>query len=90
MIGSERCYERAHDKGMYEQKCFIPKDFFNWGNYSIDFLAFQRDRRIENIGFESDILSFTVANKQIAVGGYMGREPGDITPQFVFEEQKIS
>lgn len=90
LCGSERCYERAHDKGMYEQKCFIPKDFFNWGNYSIDFLAFQRDRRIENIGFESDILSFTVANKQIAVGGYMGREPGDITPQFVFEEQKIS
>ena len=88
--GGERCYEKAHDKGLYEQKCFIPKDFLNWGNYSIDFLAFQRDRHIENIGFESDIVSFTVANKQIAIGGYMGREPGDITPKFVFEEHKIS
>ena len=76
--GIFRCYMRA-----------FPKDFLNWGNYSVDLKVFQQTSYIDCIADESDIVSFTVATKQRALGAYMGREPGDITPVFVFTENKL-
>ncbi len=61
----------------------------NWGNYAIDFMAFQQENNIEVLANENDLISFTVANRQVAVGGYMGKEPGDITPKFDFREEKL-
>ena len=87
--GGERCYEKYHEKGEYIQTCIIPSDFLNWGNFSIDFMAFQQEREIEDLAFENDLISFTIANKAVALGGYMGKEPGDITPKFVFIEKKV-
>lgn len=87
--GGGRCYEIAHEAGDYEQICHIPANFFNWGNFAIDFMAFSQESNITDLVNESDIISFTIANRQIALGGYMGKEPGDITPKFDFEEHKL-
>lgn len=87
--GAGRCYDRHHEAGEYQQVCTIPANFLNWGNYAIDFIAFQKPNNIEILANEGDIISFTVANKQMAIGGYMGKEPGDITPKFDFVEEKL-
>ncbi len=87
--GAGRCYDRHHEAGEYQQVCTIPANFLNWGNYAIDFMAFQKPNNIEVLANEGDIISFTVANKQVAIGGYMGKEPGDVTPRFDFVEEKL-
>ena len=88
--GGERCYDKHHEAGEYEQTCIIPANFLNWGNYAIDFMAFQQINSIECLANEQDLISFTIANRQIAIGGYMGREPGDVTPKFEFVEKKLA
>ena len=87
--GRDRCYDTRHDAGEYEQICHLPKNFFNWGTYAIDFLALSQPSNIECLLSESDIISFTLANRPIEIGGWMGKEPGDITPVFDFSEKKI-
>lgn len=87
--GFDRCYEHYHEAGEYEQTCIIPENFLNWGNYAIDFMAFNQVNNIESVAAESDLISFSIANRQIAIGGYMGKEPGDITPVFAFEEKRL-
>ena len=87
--GEERCYDVYHEVGEYEQICHIPKDFLNWGSFIIDFMAFNQDPSIEMLINESDIVSFTLANRAIELGGWMGKEPGDITPQFEYTDKKI-
>lgn len=88
--GGGRCYDKYHEAGEYEQICTIPSNFLNWGNYSVDLLAIQQTNTIECLVDENDIVSFTVAVKQVSVGGYMGREPGDVTPKFVFVENRLA
>lgn len=87
--GGGRCYDKHHEAGEYVQVCHIPADFFNWGNFALDFMAFQQTGNIQNLVNASDIISFTIANKLIALGGYMGKEPGDIRPMFEYEESKV-
>ena len=88
--GRKRCYDTKHEAGEYEQICCLPKDFFNWGSYAIDFMAFSQPSNIECLLHESDIISFTLANRPIEIGGWMGKEPGDITPKFEYTEKKLS
>ena len=88
--GAGRCYDKHHEVGEYEQICHLPKDFFNWGTYALDFLALSQPSNIENLMNESDIVSFTLANRPIEIGGWMGKEPGDITPKFDYTEKKLS
>ena len=87
--GGGRCYEMHHEAGEYCQVCSIPSNFLNWGNYAIDFMAFQQKNNIECLAEEHDLVSFTIANRQVAIGGYMGKEPGDVTPKFDFIEDKL-
>ncbi len=87
--GGGRCYDMHHESGEYLQTCTIPANFLNWGNYAIDFMAFQQINNIESLADEHDLVSFTLANRQVAIGGYMGKEPGDVTPKFDFKEEKI-
>ena len=89
--GHERCVEKKHSAGEYEQICHLPADFFNWGNYIIDIMAFYQDHDINEIIPEkgSDVLSFTLSNRELALGSDMGREPGDVTPLFEYTETKI-
>ena len=86
--GGNRCYELNHDIGIYEQTCVIPANFFNWGNYAIDFFAI-KDRKIGLI-IDTDIISFTLSNKAEDIGGYMGREPGSIRPIFDYTEKRAN
>ena len=87
--GGGRCYDKHHEAGEYVQTCRIPANFLNWGSYAVDFMAFQQINKIECLACEYDITSFTIANRQVAIGGYMGKEPGDVTPKFDFVEEKI-
>ena len=88
--GGGRCYDTRHEAGEYEQICHLPKDFFNWGGYAFDFMAFSQPSNIECLMSEQDFISFTLANRAIAIGGWMGKEPGDITPKFDYTEKKLS
>ena len=87
--GGGRCYEMHHEAGEYIQTCVIPANFLNWGNYAIDFMALQGSGKDSDLADEHDLISFTIANKQVAIGGYMGKEPGDVTPRFDFFEEKV-
>lgn len=88
--GGGRCYETKHELGEYEQICHLPKDFFNWGSYAFDFMVFTQSGNIECLMSEQDFISFTLANRAVTIGGWMGKEPGDITPKFDFTEKKLS
>ena len=88
--GGERCYDENHAAGEYVQTCVIPANFLNWGSYAIDFMALKQDPNISALASEHDLISFTIANRQVAIGGYMGKEPGDVTPKFDFVEERIS
>ncbi len=78
--------ERKHAVGEYEQICHIPANYFNWGTYALD-LYVVRDRKDVFI-LENDIVNFTIANRVLAIGSWMGKEPGDITPRFEFVEAR--
>ncbi len=89
--GAGRCYDKQHDAGQYVQTCIIPANFLNWGNYAIDLMALKVDGSFRGpVANERDILSFTVSNRSVGIGGYMGKEPGDITPEFSFIESRES
>ena len=87
--GKNRCIDPVHSVGEYEQICKLPKDFFNWGSYSIDLLVIEQPNNIVCLLYEQDIISYTLANRAIELGCYMGREPGDITPKFDYIETKL-
>ncbi len=87
--GGGRCYDRHHDIGEYEQICQLPGNFFNWGTFSLDLLPIVQTNNTYSLAYAQDVVSFTVANKAIEIGGWMGKEPGDITPQFNYTEVKI-
>ena len=79
--------EKRHEAGVYEQTCLIPANTFNWGNYSIDFKAFESVTN--ELIYETDFLSFAVANKPLPPGAWMGKEVGEFTIHFPFSEKKI-
>ena len=85
--GGGRCYDYYHDSGEYVQTCIVPANFLNWGNYALD--LFVVEDRAHPFLKGLDVLSFTLSNKARAIGTYMGKEPGDITPKFDFTEEKI-
>ncbi len=87
--GGGRCYDKHHEAGEYEQVCSIPANFLNWGNYALDLLAFRMGNKTIRMVDEPDLVSFTIANKQVAIGSFMGKEPGDVTPHFDFVEEKL-
>ena len=85
--GADKHYPLEHNCGVYEQICYIPANFMNWGSYSIDLFVVEGLTR--PILRENDIVSFTISNKAQEIGSYMGREPGDITPSFIFKEIRL-
>lgn len=87
VCGGGTYYDYLHYAGEYEQICKIPSNFFNWGSYSID--VYIVEDRVRSFLREMDVVSFVVSNTAKDIGTFMGKEPGDITPQFVFSENKI-
>ena len=76
--------------GVYEQICHIPANFLNFGAYTLDLMAVTGDGGIRHLigDHGDDILTFSVENKEIELGGWMYKEPGDITPHFKFAEKQ--
>lgn len=85
--GGTRCVPLEHDHGVYEQTMEIPANFLNWGSYFIDLYVVKN--RSQAFIIEDDIISFTLVNRQQLLGSWMGREPGDVTPKFDFQEKRI-
>ncbi len=83
--GGGRCYDLHHAPGEYEQICHVPANTLNWGTYELDLYAVEN--RAQSFACERDLVSFTIANKAVELGSFMGREPGYITPELVFEER---
>ena len=77
-----------HDVGDYEQTIHFPAHFFNWGNFVLDLYVVKNQK--DAIIVEDDIISFTLTNRELSIGSWMGKEPGDITPKFVCSEIVIS
>jgi len=70
--------------GTITLQCIIPPNFFNNGNFTVDFFLV-KDRKTF-IYTEIDCLEFTLVNKPIALGHYMGEEPGALRPIFDWKE----
>ena len=85
--GGGSCIDYEHPTGEYEQICHIPANFFNWGSFSID-LYVVRDRS-NGFVIENDLVTFTLVNREQEIGTWLGREPGDITPQFNYTEKRL-
>ena len=79
--------QKEHKVGLYEQTCLIPADTLNWGNYSIDFKAFVSPTN--ELVYETDLLSFAVANKPMPVGSWMGKEVGEFIIHLPFSEKRM-
>lgn len=84
--GIERCIALEHKAGEYTQKCILPANFFNWGAYSVDLLAVKNLQNV--VSFNSDVVSFSLEDREREIGSYMGKEPGDVTPLFTYTETK--
>lgn len=79
--------DMCHKIGIYEHKCRIPSNFFNWGSFYVDLLFSNGEKTYLK---ENDIVSFTLSNKEIEIGRWMGRQPGDLLPSFFdFSEKRI-
>jgi lipopolysaccharide transport system ATP-binding protein len=76
-----------HKRGEYQQSCIIPANFFNWGSFAIDLYVVEN--RSQHIINQRDLISYTLVNKELEIGSWMGREPGDVTPRFEYKEEKI-
>ena len=85
--GNAEDVPRQQPQGEYLQTCVIPANSLNWGGFSFNLLALCDDAQL--MCRADDVCSFTVVNKAIEVGGYMGKEPGDLTPHFPFNQKRL-
>lgn len=77
-----------HPAGEYEQVCVIPANTLNWGTFAVDLYVIEN--RKEGLLIENDAITFNLSNKEMAIGSWMGREPGDVTPHFNYSEIKLA
>ena len=77
---SSSSLETIPEKGEITYRCEIPGNFFNNGTFSMD-LYVVKDRKA-SMYTEPDILEFTLVNKAVELGRYMGEEPGALRPVF--------
>lgn len=74
--------------GNYITSLVFPSNFFNWGNLYIDLYIVEDSKKA--ILVINDIIAFTISNKEIELGQWMGREPGAIKPSFIWKQRKLS
>lgn len=80
--------DKCKIKAKYLSKIRFPANFFNWGTFYID-LYIVKDRK-QVIYLQNDILNFTITNKELPIGAWMGKEPGAIHPVFEWKLEKLS
>ncbi|MDA8874578.1 ABC transporter ATP-binding protein [Winogradskyella sp.] len=61
-------------------QCIIPARFLQSGQYFLSLIVVKDKKHAAFV--ERDIISFTVVDSSREIGGYMGREPGYIRPNF--------
>ena len=66
--------------GKNEIVCEIPAYFFQSGTYYLSLFVISKEDKA--ILIEKDVMGFLVTDGDRELGKYMGREPGDIRPQF--------
>ncbi|MBQ6275433.1 MAG: ABC transporter ATP-binding protein [Bacteroidales bacterium] len=86
--GAGRCVPFEHKEGEYIQVCTIPANYLNWGSYMVDMFLVRDKSRAFYVDY--DAVSFTLSNRQAALGSWMGREPGDVTPKFDYKEELVN
>ncbi len=67
-------------KGFNKLVCSFPKGFLNIGNYHLDLYIIEDSKN--SVFHESDIMSFSIQEGNRPLGGWMGKEPGFIKPNF--------
>lgn len=82
-VSSSRDLNLFKGKGRKTYNMFIPKNFFNSGNFYIDFQIILNQREI--MFAQNDIVSFTVINEEQELGSWMGRTKGDLKPKFEWQ-----
>jgi lipopolysaccharide transport system ATP-binding protein len=75
-------------EGIYVTSAVFPANFFNWGNFNIDLYVVENKKRALKV--LNDKLSFTISNKEVELGAWMGKEPGAIMPRFEWQQQKLN
>lgn len=82
VTASSHCSQNLR-KGNNKAVLHIPAFFFNEGTFSMDIMVIGKDQNGYH-GFysETDILMFQVLPNQKALGEWMGKEVGQITPRF--------
>lgn len=84
-------HARASDvvlrKGRNLLACTFPSCFFQAGNFSLAFF-FVKNRK-KSIYRDKSLLFFTVVDGSRELGVYMGKEPGNITPDFDWENKYL-
>jgi lipopolysaccharide transport system ATP-binding protein len=58
----------------------VPAYFFQSGTYYLSLFVISKTQKA--ILIEKDVMTFLVTDGDRLMGAYMGREPGDIRPQF--------
>ena len=76
------------ENGIFKTSVIFPANFFNWGNISVDLYVIE-NRRVPLL-IINDVLTFSIANKELELGVWMGKEPGAIMPSFKWEQKKLS
>ena len=71
-------------RGVIQTKGYFPANFFNWGNFFVDVYVVENRRRALIV--ENDLISFTLINKEMPVGVWMGKEPGSIKPMLTWDK----
>ncbi len=69
-------------------QCNFPENFFNVGKFSLDLFIVEERKNV--LYQEQDFLEFTINNKSIELGQYMGNEPGPLHPHFEWSISKFS
>ena len=70
-------------RGSNNISCSFPKNFFQAGNFNLGLYVVEDKRNC--VFIENDIVTFTIADGGRELGVYMGREPGYITPKFIWK-----
>lgn len=73
-------------RGLNNLICNFPKSFLHTGQYFLSLFIVEDKRKA--IFVEKDILSFTIINAQREIGVYMGKEPGSISPVFIWKTEQ--
>ncbi len=70
-------------KGLNNLKCVFPKGFLNIGSFYLTLYIIENSKT--TVFVEKDIFSIKVQEGERPIGGWMGKEPGFIKPNFKWE-----